>query len=142
MGGAADGVNDIPTYTYRGAAEGPEAVFERGFKGRGDSADVYLHAKDNTDPASIYVSTSRSDDIAINDFATSYNTRDGYLYTVRLGPDAIDVNSVLGSKSPYAFEQEIAVPFKVPFDDIRGVTPVNTDGIYKGFSILNPNYKP
>jgi len=133
--------SNIPEYTYRGASEGPEVVFERGFRGRGNSSDVYLHAKDNTDPPSIYVSSSKSEDVGI-DFTTALNKQKGNLYTVRPGSDAIDVNAVLGRKSPYPYEQEIAVTYKVPAEDVRGVTPVNADGTYKGISVLNPNFKP
>jgi hypothetical protein len=51
--------------------------------------------------------------------------------------DGIDVNKILGSKSPYPDELEIAIPYGVNPQDIRAVTLPD-----QGVSILNPKYKP
>lgn len=45
----------------------------------------------------------------------------------------VDVNEVLGVKSPYPDELEIAIPDKVSPTDVRAV-------IKSDRSILNPNY--
>ncbi len=124
-------------------SRGPDEIFAEGFKGRGDSADIYAHAADNTSPASIYVSTSTSNDVAL-DFATDYFMSDGFLYTLRPNSGAIDVNAAFKSRGmigPHPDEFELAIPNAVLPRDIRAVTPVNADGSYTGYSLLNSNWK-
>jgi hypothetical protein len=130
-----------PYYVVRGDSRGPEIIFNEGVKARGVSDDLYLHALDNTNPPSMYVSTSMSEDVAIK-FGTKYFTEDGFYYTIRPSSDALDVNQILGIRSPYVDEMEIAIPVSVPPRDIRAVTPLNRDGTYLGYSILNPNWLP
>ncbi len=129
-GTAASGVSavsDIPQYTFRGDSRGPDVIFKEGFQPRGDSTDLMAHALDNKSPPSMYVPTSKSFDIA-NDF-------DSNVYVVRQ-KGGIDVNAVLGSKSPFPEELEIAMPGGVHPSDIRALTLPN-----QGVSILNPNFK-
>jgi hypothetical protein len=132
---------ELPEYTLRGDDVGPDVVFEKGFKGRGTSTDVFAHAVDNREPASIYVSTSSSSDVAI-DFGTDHFTAEGFMYTIRPDSRSIDVNEYLGWESPHYDEFEIVIPYRVLPSDVRGVTPLNSDGSYVGYSILNPNWKP
>jgi len=47
----------------------------------------------------------------------SYNG--GFLYRIDQPKIGFDVNKVLGSKSPFPFEQEYAVPFKIPMKAIK-----------------------
>src|SRR5690606_10084474 len=79
-----------PAFTYRGDTRSPEVIFREGFQPRGNSADLFLHALDNTNPPSIYVSTSRSFGAAA-DFADN-------VYVVR-PVGGIDVNRALGPRS-------------------------------------------
>lgn len=113
-------------FTFRGDSRSPDEIFADGFAARGTSEDLFRHALDNTDPPSAFISTSRSADVA-GDFADNI-----YVINPRNG---IDVNDVLGSRSPFPDELEIAIPFQIDTSDIRGVTLPG-----EGFSILNPNF--
>ena len=115
-------------FTFRGDTRSPDVIFNEGFAPRGDSTDLLAHALDNTNPPSAFVATSKSFDAA-TDFGNN-------IYVVR-PVNGIDVNAVLGAKSPYPWEQEIAIPGGVAPGDIRGLTQVD-----QGVSILNPNWKP
>jgi len=126
-------------YLFRGDSKHPDEVFENGFKSKGESNDLYLHALDSNDPPSNFISTSPSKNTAI-DFATSYGTRKGYLYTLKSIPGH-DVNLELGKMTPFSNEQEFAVHNKIHPEDILGVTPLNRDGSYVGYSIPNPKRK-
>lgn len=126
-------------YLYRGDTRSPEVIFNEGFKSKGDSEDLLLHAYDNNTPPSNFISTSTSQDVAI-DFGTAYRTKKGYLYTLKTIPGR-DVNKELGTKVPFPEEKEIAIPGKINSEDIMGVTPLNPDGSYVGYSIPNPNRK-
>ena len=101
-------------------------IVANGFQPRGTSTDLQAHALDNTSPPSIYVSTSKSADVA-SDFADN-------VYVVR-PRNGINVNATLGSRRPFPDELEIAIPGGVAPSDIRAVTQGNV-------SILNPGYKP
>lgn len=128
------------SFTYRGDSRGHEEIFEDGFRARGDSTDLMKHELDNTNPPSAYVSTTKSPEKAY-DFATQFYTEPGNIYTVR-PRNGIDVNEVLGPRSPFPDELEVAVPNRIAPADVRGVTPIRADGSYVGHSILNPNFKP
>jgi hypothetical protein len=118
---------DLQGFTFRGDTRGPDVIFNEGFAARGNSEDLFLHALDNTSPPSAYIPTSTSYGVA-SDFAEN-------VYVVR-PRNGIDVNAVLGSKSPFPSELEIAIPYRIDTKDIRAVT-LRHDGV----SILNPNYK-
>lgn len=120
--------------TYRGDGRSPETIFSEGFQPKGTSTDLENYAA--TNEPSIYVSTSKDPDVAI-DFATNYGTKDGTIYTVR-STNGIDVNQTLGKRSPFPEEHEIAIPGGIQPDQILGATPVNADGSYVGYTILNP----
>jgi hypothetical protein len=101
--------------------------------------DLYLHALDNRSPPSFFVSTSTSEKEAIK-FATGYGFDDGFVYVIK-NIRGIDVNKRLGMISPHRKEVEIAFPGGIDSHDILGVTPVNADGSYKGYSTPNPRRK-
>ncbi|WP_053214659.1 RHS repeat-associated core domain-containing protein [Pseudomonas sp. Q12-87] len=122
-------------YTYRGDSREPWEIFETGFEPLGWSTDLFLHAKDNRSPPSIYVSTTPSRKEAIK-FATGFGYEPGYVYVLKNVP-GIDVNKKLGLMSPHRREVEIAVPGGIDRKDIVGATPVNEDGTYAGYSIPN-----
>ncbi|MUF07658.1 type IV secretion protein Rhs, partial [Pseudomonas sp. CCM 7893] len=126
-------------YLFRGDKLHPDIVFKEGFKSKGESNDLYLHAVDSKDPPSNFISTSPSRLTGIN-FATSYETKKGYLYTLKSIADH-DVNTELGKSTPYPKEREFAIYQKIDTEDILGATPMKADGRYVGYSIPNPNRK-
>ncbi|WP_218189778.1 enterotoxin A family protein, partial [Pseudomonas sp. KK4] len=126
-------------YLYRGDTREPWEIFEKGFEPLGDSFDIYLHARDNRNPPSFFVSTSTSKTEAIK-FATGHGFDDGLVYVIK-NIRGIDVNKKLGVLSPHKNEVEIAMPGGIESKDILGVTPVRADGSYEGYSIPNPNRK-
>jgi RHS repeat-associated protein len=126
-------------YLYRGDSREDWEIFETGFEPLGDSMDLYLHAMDNRSPPSFFVSTSTSMKEAIK-FATGYGFDDGFVYVIK-NIRGIDVNKRLGMLSPHRKEVEIALPGGVDSRDILGVTPVNADGSYVGYSTPNPYRK-
>jgi RHS repeat-associated protein len=140
-----EGEPEVPTlkqrnrYLYRGDSRESWEIFEAGFEPLGDSMDLYLHARDNRSPPSFFVSTSTSEKEAIK-FATGYGYEDGFVYVIK-NIRGIDVNKRLGMISPHRREVEIALPGGVDSRDILGVTPVNADGSYKGYSTPNPHRK-
>jgi hypothetical protein len=85
------------------------------------------HALDNSAPPSAFIPTSKSFSVA-SDFSSN-------VYVIR-PKGGIDINAVLGPKSPFPDELEVAIPFRIAPRDIRAVTLPE-----KGVSILNPNWK-
>jgi RHS repeat-associated protein len=126
-------------YLYRGDSREDWEIFEAGFEPLGDSMDLYLHALDNRSPPSFFVSTSTSEKEAIK-FATGYGFDNGFVYVIK-NIRGIDVNKRLGMISPHRREVEIAFPGGIDSRDILGVTPVNADGSYVGYSTPNPHRK-
>ncbi|MGE7817262.1 scabin-related ADP-ribosyltransferase, partial [Pseudomonas sivasensis] len=126
-------------YLYRGDSKHPDEIFKYGFKSKGESNDLYLHALDSNDPPSNFISTSTSKLTAI-DFATGYGTRKGFLYTLKSIPGH-DINLELGNMTPFSNEKEFAIHHKIDPEDILGVTPLKRDGSYVGYSVPNPNRK-
>ncbi|MBC3365929.1 RHS repeat-associated core domain-containing protein, partial [Pseudomonas sp. SWRI154] len=127
--------NPKAIYTYRGDTREPWEIFDTGFEPLGFSTDLFLHAKDNRSPPSIYISTTPSMTEA-KKFATGWGFESGYVYILKNVP-GIDVNKKLGLLSPHRKEVEIAVPGGVDKKDIVGATPVNSDGSFVGYSIPN-----
>ncbi|KMJ45882.1 hypothetical protein AB204_06735 [Xenorhabdus khoisanae] len=122
--------------TYRGDTRSFTEIFDKGFETRGPSMDLYKHALDNLNPPSNFVSTTIDPSKTIG-FATDYGSKSGYVYTMKTN-NGIDVNKVLGSKSPYPGEAEIAIPGGVKSENILGARPINADGEMWDYTILNP----
>ena len=120
--------------SYRGDGRERGVIFNEGFSPKGTSTDLQSYAA--TNEPSVFVSASKDPEVAI-DFATVYGTRDGTIYSVRTAI-GVDVNETLGSKSPFPEEHEIAVPGGISPDQVLGATPVNADGSYARYTILNP----
>ncbi|MGY2397460.1 RHS repeat-associated core domain-containing protein, partial [Pseudomonas sp. SDO5271_S396] len=125
------------SYLYRGDMREPDEIFEKGFESRGSSTDLFLHILNNASPPSNFVPTSTSRKQALQ-FASNFGFEDGFLYTLKRIP-GIDVNKELGSRSKHSYESEIAIPGRIDTKDILGASPVNEDGTFKGYTILNPN---
>ena len=126
-------------YLFRGDKILPSEAFENGFKSKGTSEDLYLHAVDSDDPPSNFISTSSLRSVGIT-FATSYGERKGYLYILK-SIEGHDINLELGKQTPYPKEREFAIHNTINPEDILGATPVKADGSYVGYSIPNPNRK-
>ncbi|KAF1031032.1 MAG: putative deoxyribonuclease RhsC [Pseudomonas sp.] len=124
-------------YLYRGDLREPDEIFRDGFESRGASTNLYLHSLNNANPPSNFVPTSTSRKQAL-EYASAHGMDEGFLYTLKKIPGR-DVNKELGEKSRYKYEMEIAIPERINTKDILGATPVNDDGTYKGYTILNPN---
>ncbi|MCU0209691.1 DUF6531 domain-containing protein [Pseudomonas shahriarae] len=126
-------------YLFRGDKIHPDVVFKEGFKSKGNSEDLLLHAFDSDDPPSIFISTSASRAVGI-EFATSYKTKKGYLYVLK-SIAGHDLNIELGKATPYPKEKEFAIHQRIDPEDIIGVTPIKANGSYVGYSLPNPNRK-
>jgi hypothetical protein len=120
---------ELPQFLYRGDWDIMYDVFTDGFKPRGTSMDLLLHAEDNRDPPSGYVSTTTSPEVA-----WMFGPK---IYVVRTPDNAIDVNATLGPSTPQPKLFEFAVPGPIPGHEVRGVTNPK-----RGISWLNPNYIP
>ncbi|TMU69292.1 type IV secretion protein Rhs, partial [Pseudomonas fluorescens] len=140
-GGDEDSSRSVPqkTYLYRGSGTDPSEVFENGFKSKGNSNDLFLHSIDSDFPPSNFISTSLSREMG-KAFATSYFTRPGFLYTLKMIPGH-DLKKELGASYRFSKEQEIAIPGQIKREDILGATLIIDDGREFGYSIPNPYRK-
>lgn len=135
-----------PTFVFRGDERAPSTIFNEGFAPIGQNMDLLRHVENPGNPPSIYVSTSRSFDVA----ADYGETGSGWtqVYHVQTPANAIDVNAHFGANWP---DQEVALPYGVGGSAVRGVTqlpPRSLDlnsGTYRfgegSHTILNPNYR-
>jgi RHS repeat-associated protein len=142
--GVDEGEAQLPSYPeekylYRGDSRHPDEVFYQGFKTKGDSNDLLLHSLDSNKPPSNFVSTSPDREVGI-DFATKFNMKSGFLYTMRMIPGR-DLKKELGKKYKFSNEREIAIQNGVKREDILGVTPIGADGRPASYTTLNPNRK-
>ncbi|MFJ4134065.1 RHS repeat-associated core domain-containing protein [Pseudomonas cyclaminis] len=124
------------SYLYRGDLREPDEIFEKGFESRGESTNLFLHSLNNASPPSNFVPTSTSRKQALV-FASGFGFEEGFLYTLRR-IQGRDVNKELGIRSKHKNEVEIAIPGRIDSKDILGASPVNEDGSFKGYTILNP----
>jgi hypothetical protein len=126
-------------YLYRGDSRHPDEIFEHGFRPKGDSNNLLLHSLDSNKPPSNFVSTSPDREIGIN-FATNFNMRGGFLYSIRMIPGR-DLKSELGAAYKFDSERELAIQGGVKREDILGVTPMGANGRPSSHTTLNPNRK-
>ncbi|MFK3774184.1 RHS repeat-associated core domain-containing protein [Pseudomonas sp. NPDC089406] len=132
------GETNDPKYLYRGDNRHPDTIFEEGFKPRGDSDDLELHAYDNKEPPSNFISTSLLESVA-SEFATDKGRQSGWLYIIRYQKNGRDVNKELGSNSAFKEEKEIAVPGGIDRSEILGATHIQKKGTPSNETKLNPN---
>ena len=129
--------NNGKIYVFRGDGRKPNEIFDYGFTANGTNRDLLNHAETNINSA--YISTSMTPNIA-REFTEHSNG--GYVYTINKPNTAIDVNKTLGGKSPKPYEQEMAIPDKINFDDIKGARQVDEETQkFIGPFIVNPNHK-
>ena len=122
-------------FIFRGDARSPDVIFDQGFQPRGTNQDLLRYALENE--PSIYVPTSKSPTVA-REFAEMQGG--GYVYTIRGQPQGVDMNAVLGSKSPFPLEFEMAIPGGIKPVEIMGARQVTTDGKFVGPLIKNSAY--
>ncbi|WP_223487592.1 RHS repeat-associated core domain-containing protein [Pseudomonas sp. A-RE-19] len=142
--GVDEGEPQLPSYEeekylYRGDGRHPDEIFDQGFKTKGDSNDLLLHSLDSNKPPSNFVSTSPDREVGI-DFATKFNMKSGFLYTMRMIPGR-DLIKELGKKYKFSNEREIAIQGGIKREDILGVTPIGANGRPASYTTLNPNRK-
>ncbi len=120
---------------YRGerSSVDPDTVFKNGFQPKGTGTDLEQHVTSNT-TAGNFISTSSSEKIA-DDFAG----KNGYVYEIETS-SYVDVNEILGSKSPYPEQMEFAIPGGVSSEQIKGAW-VMRNGVRTGEFIPNPQFK-
>lgn len=82
-----------------------------------------------------FVSTSKSIEIA-----EGFAGRNGYVYVIR-SVGGVDVNTVLGARSPFPEQLEVAIPGGVAPSEIVGAYRVQ-GGRIVGDLIPNPGYQP
>jgi len=124
-------------FIFRGDARDPSAIFAEGLQPRGTNTDLFKYVSENE--PSVFVPTSTSPNIA-RDLAEQQGG--GFVYTIRGQANGIDVNAVLGTRSPFPDELEIAVPGGIQPSDILGAKPVGAGGRFSGPFIKNPAYNP
>ncbi|MCX0497621.1 hypothetical protein D3M71_00015 [Erwinia billingiae] len=122
-------------FLYRGDKRHPNEIFKVGFQPLGESKDLLLHAENNRNPPSNFISTSPDLEVAQN-FAAR-DEKSGFVYSIKPQSEGINVNKVLGKNSPFPDETEVAVPGAIAPKDILGVTPVKGDGSFVGYSFIN-----
>jgi len=85
--------------------------------------NLSLHAEGTTifNKTSGYVATS-SDLPALQKIVGSQK---GYIYLIKEQSYGINVNEVLGAKSPHPYEMEVAVPGGIRLSDVIGYKPIN-----------------
>ncbi len=84
-------------YLYRFDTRSPEEIIKAGgFESKGFDMNLYDHALGWSADESGYISTTKSENVA-NDFSAG---KAGYIYTIKMQKTAIDVNAVLGARSP------------------------------------------
>ncbi len=129
------GIGPVKQPVYRVDQRAPGTIFDEGFQPRGSAADLEIYV--NTNQPSIYVSTSKTSDIAYNpDFAKAGS----HLYDIDgRGLKGVDVNKVYPT-NPFARESEIAIPGGIPRESVRSSRPILPDGTL-GETIPNPYYK-
>jgi RHS repeat-associated protein len=129
------GLNDKAKIVFRGdrSSVTPDKVFIDGLKSKGNHNDIKLHASRNSTPGD-FVSTSSSIEIAEGFAGTN-----GYIYIIYT-ENSLDVNKVLGDKSPFPEQLEQAVMGNVNGSDVMGAYKIK-DGKRTGEFIPNVNFK-
>jgi RHS repeat-associated protein len=121
---------------FRGerASRIPELAFRQGFSPKGTGSNLLEHVSTST-ARSQFISSSQRMEIA-----QGFAGRNGYVYVIRSGR-GIEVNSVLGARSPFPEQLEVALPGGVRPSEIVGAYRVQ-GGRVVGDLIPNPGYQP
>lgn len=103
-------------FVYRGDGRGPGEIFENGFTSKGNNMNLHEHAESNPSNSG-YISTSTDYNTALE----AAETNNGWVYKIENKPSlqGKDVNKSLGNNSPHPYENEIAIPNKIPPSAIK-----------------------
>ncbi|WP_214482933.1 enterotoxin A family protein [Bacillus sp. SM2101] len=120
---------------YRGERSSitPERAFSEGFTPKGSHSNLEDHLLSNT-TAGNFVSTSSSKNIA-----ESFAGKNGYVYEIKTS-NFIDVNNILGSRSPFPEQLEHSFPGGIMPNEIIGAY-VKKNGVLTGEFIPNPFFR-
>lgn len=120
-------------FVFRGDERRPDVIFNEGFKSKGDNTNLEQHVKYNPDDDA-YIGTTKSPKVAASgDYGE-------YVYTIKDTKTGKDVNQEMGP-GRFSYEQEIAIPYLIPSQNIMGVRKVDNAGKFSGPFIKNPNYQ-
>lgn len=115
---------------FRGDSRSPSNIFNEGFYSKGFDGGLHEHAAGLLDE-SYYIGTSKS-----FSEASKFAGKDGYVYYIDKPAGGLDVNSILGAKSPFPYEFEIAYPGNISSQHIIGASNMNT-----GIFTANPFFR-
>ncbi len=123
--------NKVDNFVFRGDSRNPSQIFDEGFTSKGSNLDLLDHASGVIDDSG-FISTSQSPNVS-----RKFAGEGGFVYTI--DADGINVNSALGTQSPYPSELEIAIPFEISPSAIKGAREVGSNGTFIGPLLKNPN---
>jgi hypothetical protein len=136
-GGTAYGLNRLNPVTFRGQVAPSENAFTEGIQPRGDNMSLLEHA--NNSPDSGFVGSSSSYDVAGDSYAGWAYGQDGSVYEIQSGRGQ-NVNSALGSESPFPGDSETAFQGGVNGSEITGVYSQNGAFTSNPYFGLNSTY--
>ena len=116
-------------FVFRGESPtmSPDIVFNFGIVAKGDNKDLLAHCKTRR-ADTYYIAALKQYEIAKGYINKHGN---GYVYVI-YSDRGIDVNKVLGDKSPFPEQDEVVFPFQIHADEVVGAIP------YKQFKAGEP----
>jgi RHS repeat-associated protein len=101
-----------------------QIVESGGFNSYGIDMNLMEHANGNNifNRTSGFIGTSKSYNATLN-FANETGL-EGYIYKIKPQATGRDVNKILGSASPFPYEQEVAIPLNIPASDVKPIKKV------------------
>ncbi len=113
---------------FRGDTRHPSEIFKQGFTAPGTSTCVYRHVQGYASETSAYISTSTSKEVAAR-FPKFLGQDQAFIYEINTQRKAINIERKLQADLQsyqleefkyYIAEKEMAVPFKIKPNDIKG----------------------
>ncbi|MER7130103.1 LamG-like jellyroll fold domain-containing protein [Streptosporangium saharense] len=117
--------NDDPEYEgdlYRADDRRRGDLFKNGFTSKGTNMSIDAHVNQNPEDSG-YISTSRTRKAA-EQFANENYMDQGSIYKLR--GKGVNINAKFRDRSPYPWEEEVAVPRKIDPSDIYGAWDIET----------------
>ncbi len=109
-------------FVFRGDKRSPSQIFKEGFTSKGTNFDLFDHASGLIDDSG-FISTSKSFDVA-----KKFAGDNGFVFKIQTPDNGLDVNTILGNKSPFPNELEIAVPLEIDASLIKNARQISSDG--------------
>lgn len=110
----------------------PDVTFKQGFTPKGTHNNLEQHVTSNT-TAGNFISTTSEKGIA-----QQFAGKNGYVYEIQTS-NYVDVNKILGAKSPFPEQMEFSIPGGVSPSQIKGAW-VMKGGKLTGEFIPNPGF--